>query len=260
MARRVTFRVPTILIVLLLFLAQAHTVEWTTVAGEQGAGAVITGESPECWSSPTALYVESPVSFSISSITYSDLGQATGGFGRGTGNGMIRNWILRGDNTTEGRWVLDMRGAGVISFNPIGTCTCQARQLSSSCTGTAIYTLVPTTSYSGYALYVTGTIDGHLATDTREISFADPNCRHDNGTWDIILTGDFCGTDFGLSDGYVDVWDLMRFGDHCHMHMGDSNWDTKFDLTAPDAEDIGGYVDVWELMIFAHNWHKGQKP
>ena len=73
------------------------------------------------------------------------------------------------------------------------------------------------------------------------------------------LTGDFCGANFGPPDGYVDVWDLMQFADHWHTATGDSNWDSKFDLTGPNFGDPEGYVDVWDLMVFADHWHEGQK-
>ena len=74
------------------------------------------------------------------------------------------------------------------------------------------------------------------------------------------MIGDFCGTDFGPPDGYVDVWDLMRFADHWHSRTGDANWDSKFDLTGPNFGDLDGYVDVWDLMEFANHWHEGRKP
>ena len=74
------------------------------------------------------------------------------------------------------------------------------------------------------------------------------------------LVGDFCGTDFGPPDGYVDVWDLMQFADHWHTRTGEGNWHGKFDLTGPDFGDADGYVDVWDLMVFADHWHEGEKP
>ena len=74
------------------------------------------------------------------------------------------------------------------------------------------------------------------------------------------LIGDFCGPDFGPSDGYVDVWDLMQFADHWHTRPGDSNWDSKFDLAGPKFGDPNDYVDVWDLMVFADHWHEGEKP
>lgn len=76
----------------------------------------------------------------------------------------------------------------------------------------------------------------------------------------LAVIGDFCGVYFGPPDGYVDVWDLMQFADQWHTRTGDSNWDSKFDLTGPDFGDPAGYVDVWDLMVFADHWHEGQKP
>lgn len=74
------------------------------------------------------------------------------------------------------------------------------------------------------------------------------------------LTGDFGGANFGPPDGYVDVWDLMEFANHWHTRTGDSNWDTKFDLTGPSFGSPDGYIDVWDLMEFANHWHEGVKP
>jgi len=71
---------------------------------------------------------------------------------------------------------------------------------------------------------------------------------------------DFCGENFGPSDGYVDVWDLMRFADHWHIRTGESNWDAKFDLAGPNFGDLDGYIDVWDLMTFADHWHEGKQP
>lgn len=76
----------------------------------------------------------------------------------------------------------------------------------------------------------------------------------------VGIISDFCGANFGPPDGYVDVWDLMQFSDHWHTRTGDSNWDSKFDLTGPNFGDPDAYVDVWDLMVFADNWHEGQKP
>ncbi|KPL25656.1 MAG: hypothetical protein AMJ75_00065 [Phycisphaerae bacterium SM1_79] len=74
------------------------------------------------------------------------------------------------------------------------------------------------------------------------------------------LTGDFCGANFGPTDGYVDVWDLMQFADHWHVRTGQGNWDGKFDLAGPDFGDPDGYVDAWDLMVFADHWREGEKP
>ena len=75
-----------------------------------------------------------------------------------------------------------------------------------------------------------------------------------------LITGDFCGANFGPPDGYVDVWDLMQFADQWHTDTGDSNWDSKFDLAGSSFGDPDGYIDVWDLMVFADHWHEGQKP
>lgn len=75
-----------------------------------------------------------------------------------------------------------------------------------------------------------------------------------------VITGDFCGANFGPPDGYVNVWDLMQFADHWHTRTGQDNWEAKFDLTGPDFGNIDGYIDVWDLMVFARNWHVGEPP
>ena len=74
------------------------------------------------------------------------------------------------------------------------------------------------------------------------------------------IIGDFCGSGFGLPDGYVDVWDLMQFADHWHTSTGDANWDVKFDLSGPSFGNPDGYIDVWDLMTFADHWHEGEPP
>ena len=75
-----------------------------------------------------------------------------------------------------------------------------------------------------------------------------------------LIIGDFCGPNFGSTDGYVDVWDLMQFADHWHTRTGEGNWDAKFDLAGPTFADTDGYVDVWDLMVFADHWHEGEPP
>ena len=75
-----------------------------------------------------------------------------------------------------------------------------------------------------------------------------------------LITGDFCGANFGPADGYIDVWDLMEFADHWHIRTGEGNWDATFDLAGPTFTDPDGYIDVWDLMMFADHWHEGVKP
>ena len=71
----------------------------------------------------------------------------------------------------------------------------------------------------------------------------------------VVITGDFCGANSDLPDGYVDYWDLLYFAQRWQSSPSDTNWDPRCDL---DKED--NYVDYWDLLVFAQQWHKGEPP
>ena len=82
------------------------------------------------------------------------------------------------------------------------------------------------------------------------------------GDW---IPGDYTGAPDGYLDSapddYVDIYDLMALGDHWHTRSGQGDWDTLFDISAPEGVGVkDGSVDIYDLLVFADNWHTGDGP
>ena len=158
-------------------------------------------------------------------------------------NGIITDWMLGYDYTTNGHWELDIGGGTVISLDPSGDYSYSSYELDFSCSDTATESEFGTTS--DYVLTVTGTVGGNAATGTYVIEFTDPCWVDNSGTWEVSREVD---ADFN-NDGGVDFEDFAILASYWRYGAcSEPNWCEDSDC------DRNCTTDSSDLLIFAYDW------